>query len=157
MQTMSDNNFWFGRPKLLLTILQYIMFDNASSVAFAVFEAWQVGSFGHCLSLTFHCLLMPFIVQTLPFIAWQVGSFGHCLSLTFHCLLMPFIVQTLPFIAWQVGSFGHCFATWPAIAARLVVALLCLLHGGFVILPVRSAKAGQTSFSCLPSSVRNTF
>ena len=127
MQTMSDNNFWFGRPKLLLTILQYIMFDNASSVAFAVFEAWQV------------------------------GSFGHCLSLTFHCLLMPFIVQTLPFIAWQVGSFGHCFATWPAIAARLVVALLCLLHGGFVILPVRSAKAGQTSFSCLPSSVRNTF
>lgn len=97
MQTMSDNNFWFGRPKLLLTILQYIMFDNASSVAFAVFEAWQV------------------------------------------------------------GSFGHCFATWPAIAARLVVALLCLLHGGFVILPVRSAKAGQTSFSCLPSSVRNTF
>jgi mlo protein len=45
--TLTDSNFWFGKPKLLLGMLQFIMFDNATCFAFAVFEAWQLAASAH--------------------------------------------------------------------------------------------------------------
>ena len=38
----------------------------------------------------------------------------------------------------QVGSFGECFSEQLWIILRLIFALLALLHGGYVLLPVYS-------------------
>ena len=37
----SKNYFWRGRPQILLTIFQYVLFENAMSLAMLVFSAWQ--------------------------------------------------------------------------------------------------------------------
>jgi hypothetical protein len=37
----SKNYFWRGRPQILLTIFQYVLFENAMSLAMLVFSTWQ--------------------------------------------------------------------------------------------------------------------
>jgi len=37
----SKNYFWRGKPQILLTIFQYVLFENAMSLAMLIFSAWQ--------------------------------------------------------------------------------------------------------------------